>query len=65
MSAAPDRCAACGLRYCDLRTGLDFGDVRRLLRSMERRWVRRRAVLGYWHELKLGLWRYHLDECSP
>lgn len=62
-------CPVCGLRYSALRTGLTFRKVRRMMISASpdpRDWrhKRRRSVLGYWRELKLMEWRYHLDACE-
>jgi hypothetical protein len=57
------RFCVCGVHYADMRTGLTFGEVQRLMRDQpdrDGRWAwrqkRRSSVLGYWHELKLQLW---------
>lgn len=64
-------CPGCGLRYDDMRTGMTFGEVRRLIISIG--WCtkrgrvkngRRHGVLGYWHELKLAYWDQHVGECT-
>lgn len=60
---------ACGLTYKALRTGYTFATVRREMFTADPdpttwRHKRRSSVLGFWHELKLGLWRYHLDLCN-
>lgn len=58
----PPKCA-CGATYHAFRTGLCFADVRQLMRDQpdrDGRWEwrqkRRRSVLGYWRELKIGMW---------
>lgn len=64
-----ETCSHCGLVYRDLRTGLTYPEVRMLL------WVgdpdyktwkykRRHTVLGLWGQLKLVLWREHLEFCE-
>jgi hypothetical protein len=63
------RCEVCGARYREMHTGLSFADVRRDMHSgsadpKDWRQKRRRGVLGYWHEIKLSLWRSHLAWCE-
>lgn len=53
-------------RYATFRTGLTFGDVRRMLwvhspDPADWRYKRRRTVLGFWHQLKLQLWAQYID----
>lgn len=52
--------------YAKFRTGLTFGDVRRMLAVEQRQtrdytgdymFVSRSTVLGRWHEIKQGMWR--------
>lgn len=61
MKHAPRRPCTCGDCYDAFRTGLTFREVRRMM------WVgdhdpkswrskRRPAVLGFWRELKIGMW---------
>lgn len=62
-----DRCPSCGQTYRDLRTDLTFTLVRRMLFTAGPgpwRQKRRHSVLGFWRELKLQLWAYHLDACE-
>jgi hypothetical protein len=54
---------ACGNTYAAFRTGLKFHDVRRMLwdqadpsRPGWFRQKRRRAVLGFWRELKISMY---------
>jgi hypothetical protein len=59
----------CGLTYDAMRTGMTFDVVRRMMFTADPRpetWrsKRRPAVLGFWHELKLQLWHYHVDQCG-
>ena len=59
----------CGLTYERFRTGLTFGCVRSMMWSdstdpADWRYKTRRMVLGYWHQLKLGMWRSHCAECD-
>lgn len=56
----PPTCT-CGCDYEAFRTGLTFGDVRRMMWRGDSdpstwRQKRRRSVLGFWRELKLMLW---------
>lgn len=62
-------CPTCGMAYRALRTGLTFASVRQMMHvatddTSEWRRKRRGSVLGYWRELKVAAWRYHLDECA-
>jgi hypothetical protein len=66
----PPRCA-CGCTYEEHRTGLTFGDVRRMMfdqvdpnRPGWYRQKRRRSVLGYWRELKMHLWHSTHGYCE-
>jgi len=61
----------CGATYDAFRTGETFASVRRLMRDQpdrDGRWKwrqkRRSSVLGYWHELKLALWKYTHGGCA-
>lgn len=47
------------MEYQDFRTGLTFGEVYHLI--FHRRYKRRRAVLGYWHELKQKMYQEYLE----
>lgn len=65
------RCQVCGLRYDDMRTGLTFKEVRRLIISIGHctkmghvKNGRRNGVLGYLHELKLSYWDQHVGLCE-
>lgn len=58
-------CAACGISYQDFRTGLTFAVVRAMMftgSSDVSQWRQkgRHSVLGFWHELKLQAWHYHV-----
>jgi hypothetical protein len=41
------------LTYDEFRTGLTYKQVYHMI--WDRRWKRRRGVLGYWHQLKLEM----------
>lgn len=63
-------CETCGISYADFRTGLSYQDVFGMLWVADPdpqtwRQKRRASVLGFWHELKLGMWREHLELCRP
>jgi hypothetical protein len=65
------RCSVCGLRYDNMRTGLTFAEVRRLIISIgfctkmgHVKNGRRNGVLGYMHELKLQFWDQHVGVCE-
>lgn len=62
-------CEHCGLSYEDLRTGFSFEDVRDMLWTSDNdssMWKNksRGVVLGFWRELKRGIWRDHLALCK-
>ncbi len=62
-------CDGCGITYASLRTGWTFRDARRAMFVHDPdpttwRHKHRRAVLGFWHEIKLQLWAYHTGQCS-
>lgn len=64
----PGRCS-CGATYPELRTGMTFGEVRRMMwvASEEATLWRsksRRAVLGFWRQLKLALWDSIHGHCA-
>ena len=57
----------CGARYRDYRTGLNFAEVRELMKTHDPdcyRQLRRHSVLGFWHELKRGLWSIAHGGCD-
>lgn len=52
------------MTYSEFRTGLTFGEVRRMLWSSSPdpktwRYKRRGTVLGLWHQLKREMWAEH------
>jgi len=54
--------------YRDLKTGLSFAEVKKLMFDNEpdpKNWKykRRNTVLGYWHELKKEMWDHHIEGC--
>lgn len=64
----PPPCEYCGLRYRNLKTGLDFQAVKDML------WVGsndpdfwrhkgRHSVLGLWFEIKRNMWQDHIELC--
>lgn len=64
---APQRCT-CGATYRDFRTGETFASIRLMMYVADPdpatwRYKRRRAVLGYWRQYKLGLWAMAHSEC--
>lgn len=59
----------CGKTYAEFRTGETFASVRQLLwvpsdDSSRWRHKRRHSVLGFWRELKLRMWAFHMQECQ-
>jgi hypothetical protein len=62
-------CDVCGLRYVDLRTGLNYQDVYRMLWSGSTdastwKYKRRHTILGAWYAYKRALWVWHLKLCA-
>lgn len=60
---------SCGAKYRDQRTGLTFKAVRRMLFTSDpdpKAWRNkgRRAVLGFWHELKWSEWQSYHGGCD-
>jgi hypothetical protein len=61
---------ACGATYDEFRTGQTFKSVRAMMRDDPHpvhggwRQKRRRCVLGYWHELKRGMWELMHGYCE-
>jgi hypothetical protein len=63
------KCPNCGQEYDNFSTNLTFKEVRDMMwvndqDSTQWRHKRRKSVLGYWHELKLAMWREHLEMCG-
>ncbi len=63
------RCAHCGLRYEDFRTGLTYADVFAMLwvwdeDSTKWRHKGRHTVLGLWRQIKRELWAEHEACCE-
>lgn len=61
-------CPGCATLYTAFRTGHTFASIRQemhvgSLDSSEWRRKRRGSVLGYWREVKVAAWRYHVDQC--
>jgi hypothetical protein len=46
--------------YADFRTGFNFGQVYHMI--FQRKWKRRKGVLGYWNELKKKLYRQYVSD---
>lgn len=64
-----DRCPHCGLQYADFRTGLTYQDVYDMYWSgsddpSDWKYKRRGTILGKWHQLKLEMWKRHLEGCE-
>lgn len=62
-------CPGCGALYTAFRTGHTFASIRQemhvgSLDASEWRRKRRGSVLGYWREVKVAAWRYHIDQCE-
>ena len=62
-------CPYCQIQYDDFRTGENFQSIVDIMWSSsedptEWRHKRRHSVLGFWRELKLKLWREHLEMCE-
>lgn len=65
----PPDCEVCGLRYRNLRTGLDFKAVQDMLWVADNdpdlwRHKGRHSVLGLWYEIKQSMWRDHIEMCQ-
>ena len=58
----PTHCPSCGISYRKFRTGLKYRDVYHFIWCRE--YKRRHGVLGYWHQVKLEMWEYHVLECK-
>jgi len=61
----PPDCEYCGLKYKDLKTGLDFQMVKDMLWIADEdpdRWRHkgRHSVLGLWFEIKRSMWEDHI-----
>lgn len=68
-NVAAEKCDACGLKYTAVKTGLNFTSVRAMMYvdSLDvKDWKPkgRKSVLGFWHQLKRGLWAEHLAACQ-
>ena len=50
------------LSYYEFRTGLTYRDVYMML--WDRKYKRRRTVLGFWHQLKEQMYNQYLDMCE-
>lgn len=48
------------LSYDEFRTGLTYIEVYYIIYN--RKWKRRNGVLGYWHELKMNMYREYLEQ---
>lgn len=64
------KCLHCRLEYENFSTNLSFKEVKNMLwvddvDSARWRQKRRNSVLGFWHELKLSMWKEHLEMCGP
>lgn len=62
-------CEECGLKYENFKTGLEYKDVYVQFWSNSddyRDWhpKRRHTVLGRWHEIKMMLWKEHIEHCG-
>ena len=65
----PSPCPHCGMKYKDLRTGLNFSAVRDMLwigdtDPIRWRYKRRGSVLGLWFEIKRSMWTDHIELCG-
>jgi len=65
----PSNCPKCGMRYTNMKTGLDFGTVQDMLfvDTNDRDFWRqkgRSSVLGLWYEIKRSMWLDHLQMCG-
>lgn len=69
MNPDPGDCPNCGMKYDDLKTGLDFRAVKDMLWIQDSnpefwRQKGRGSVLGLWFEIKRGMWADHLEMCG-
>lgn len=69
MARELDACPVCGQTYDAFRTELSFGAVRAEMFTTNPdpatwRQKRRSSVLGFWHERKVVLFRFHVQECE-
>jgi hypothetical protein len=65
----PDNCIHCGEEYDRFRTGYSFSDIKAMLwvdsdNPTDWKHKRRNTVLGFWREIKLGMWKEHLFLCD-
>lgn len=65
----PPDCENCGMKYRDLRTGLDFKAVQDMLfvsTPDPNQWRQkgRHSVLGLWFEIKRNMWDDHISMCE-
>lgn len=64
-----DACPECGKTYDAFRTGETFASIKAAMRSESAdpstwRYRTRRMVLGFWHQLKIVMFRSHVAECE-
>lgn len=57
-----DQCPHCKITYDEFHTGYTYKDIYYLIYT--RKYKRRNGVLGYWHQLKLEMWKKHVEECE-
>lgn len=63
-----ETCPACGITYKEFKTGFSFQDIKDMFwvnsdDCKEWKHKRRNTILGRWHEIKLGLWKGHVEQC--
>lgn len=63
--SAPSVCPGCGASFTTYRTGLTFAAVRGMMHTEDPpyRSKSRRAVLGFWHELKTHMFLSDHSAC--
>ena len=62
-------CSNCGISYKDFRTGFNYSEIYQMYWVPDQdssKWVykRRNTILGKWHQIKLELWKNHLEKCG-
>ena len=65
--SGPRECPGCGLVYNRFRCAHSFKAVQSSMKTHNDgryRSLRRRGVLGHWHQLKTFEWSWHIEACA-
>lgn len=65
----PMTCPVCGIAYTNFRTGYTFRDVKEMLwvnseNPDDWKYKRKNTVLGRWRQIKMEMWRCHIETCN-